>query len=431
MKGARPALRSLTLRGRCTLAAGLAASIAGLVFREVDLLRLGVLLLVLPLIAVALVVRTRFRLSCTRRLEPARLAAGTQARAVLRIENVSRLPTGLLLVEDTIPYLLGGRPRVVIDRLAPRRPLEVGYHLSGEVRGRFRVGPVTVRLLDPFGLCELPRAFTAVDTLVVTPRVETLPETSLRGEWGGAGQSTSRAVSAHGDDDIATREYRQGDDLRRIHWRTTARRGELTVRREEQPWESRAAVLLDARLVGHRGDGPASSLEWAISAAASVGLHLAHRGFDVRLVTDSGGEVSTGALGGAGFDGALLDVLASLAPSTGQGLHVGIDAARRTGGQGLIVAILGAIQSDDAERLVRLRATDRSTGVVLLLDTDTWTAASTAPAPGDRNRTIAMLVGAGWRVVEVRRGESVAAIWASLGTGSADTTREAPIGAAS
>jgi uncharacterized protein (DUF58 family) len=430
VKSVRLGLRSLTLRGRCTLAAGLSSAIAGLALHNADLLRLGLLLVCLPLISVALVVRTRFRLGCTRRLEPARIAAGNQARAVLRIENVSRLPTGLLLVEDTIPYLLGGRPRVVIERLAPRRPIDVGYHLSGETRGRYRVGPLTVRLLDPFGMCELPRAFTAVDTLVVTPRVEVLSDAMLRGEWGGAGQSTSRAVATHGDDDVATREYRQGDDLRRIHWRTTARRGELTVRREEQPWESRAAVLLDARMIAHRGEGPASSLEWAISAAASIGLHLANRGFDVRLVTDSGGEVSSAALGGVGFDGALLDVLAALSPSTSAALHAGVEAAQRTGGQGLIVAILGAIGPDDADRLVRLRATNRSTGVALLLDTDTWTASGSTATGTDRARVIPMLTGAGWQVVEVRRGEALPQVWASLAARAAGAARPTPLGAA-
>ncbi|HWB66750.1 MAG TPA: DUF58 domain-containing protein [Mycobacteriales bacterium] len=430
MKSARLGLRSLTLRGRCTLAAGVASAIVGLGLHNADLLRLGVLLACLPLLAVALVVRTRFRLGCTRRLEPARISAGSQARAVLRIENVSRLPTGLLLIEDTIPYLLGGRPRVVIERLAPRRPIDVGYHLSGEARGRYRVGPLTVRLLDPFGMCELPRAFAAVDTLVVTPRVDALPDAMLRGEWGGAGQSTSRAVATHGDDDVATREYRQGDDLRRIHWRTTARRGELTVRREEQPWESRAAVLLDSRLIAHRGEGPASSLEWAVSAAASISLHLAGRGFDVRLVTDSGGEVSSAALGGVGFDGALLDVLAALTASTSTSLHAGVEAAQRTGGQGLIVAILAAVGTDDAERLVRLRTANRSTGIALLLDTDTWAATPGSVSATDRARVVPMLTGAGWHVVEVKRGETLPQVWAGLAARAAGAGRNHPVGVA-
>jgi uncharacterized protein (DUF58 family) len=208
-KAVRGTLRSLTIRGRCLVAGGITAGFAGFLFHERDLIRVAVLLIVLPLVAVAFAARTRFRLTCTRRLEPARIQAGDKARVVLRIENVSRLPTGLLLIEDTIPYLLGGRPRVVVDRLAPRRPIDVGYHVSGELRGRYTVGPLTVRLMDPFALCELPRAFATTDTLVVTPQVHALPTVTLGGEWGGAGHSTSRAVATHGDDDVATREYRQ------------------------------------------------------------------------------------------------------------------------------------------------------------------------------------------------------------------------------
>jgi uncharacterized protein (DUF58 family) len=82
-------------------------------------------------------------------------------------------------------------------------------------------------------------------------------------------------------EDVTTREYRRGDDLRRVHWRSTARTGELMVRREEQPWQSRATVVLDSRRTAHRGTGAASSLEWLVAAAASVAVHLTHAGFAV------------------------------------------------------------------------------------------------------------------------------------------------------
>src|SRR5205823_12945703 len=104
------------------------------------------------------------------------------------------------------------------------------------------------------------------ESLMVAPLVHHLPAVRLGGGWAGAGESMSRSVATAGEDDSATREYRLGDDLRRIHWRSTARRGELMVRREEQPWQSRAVVLLDSRESAHHGDGPLSSLEWAVSA---------------------------------------------------------------------------------------------------------------------------------------------------------------------
>jgi uncharacterized protein (DUF58 family) len=391
--------------------------------QERDLLRVAILLIALPLVALGLAARTRFGLTCARRLEPARLAAGSRARVVLRIENVSRLPTGLLLAEDSIPYLLGGRPRVVLDRLAPRRPIDVGYHISGEIRGRYRIGPMTVRLMDPFGLCELPRAFTAIDTLVVTPPVQVLPPNRLTGEWGGAGHSTHRAVSTSGDDDVATREYRHGDDLRRIHWRTTARRGELTVRREEQPWQSRAAVLLDTRAAAHHGDGPTSSLECAISAAASICLHLSQRSVDLRMVTDAGEEVSTAGLGGPGFDNALLDALAVMTPSSGALLNAGIESVQRGGGEGLLIAVVGALSAEDAERMARMRDGGRSTKVVFALHTTTWVSRAPGQVEEAARRfadTTTLLASGGWQVIPVERGADLAELWASAGGERAD-----------
>ena len=423
-------LKPLTLRGRCLLTAGLTAALAGLIMSQRDLLRVGVVLIAAPLIAVATTSRNRFRLSCERLLDPPRVAAESRSTVTIRLENVSRLPTGLLLVEDTIPYVLGGRPRVLVNRLMPRRPVNVGYDVTSHARGRYTVGPLTVRLLDPFGLCELHRSFTATDVLVVTPTVVPLPAVRLTGEWAGAGESSARSVATAGEDDAATREYRQGDDLRRIHWRSTARRGELTVRREEQPWQSRAAVLLDSRTMAHVGEGSASSFEWGVSAAASIALHLARSGFSLRLVTDSGDEVSGGGLSGASFDAAVLDSLAVLRSSGNRSLRLGVSALRQHGGEGLLIAILGAITPADAEQLARLRGSSRSVGLALLADTESWDAPA-MPAAGSQEQPRSatseaagrsLLVEAGWRVVDVRRHRPLSDIWLDAGMSVAATT---------
>ena len=98
-----------------------------------------------------------------------------------------------------------------------------------------------------------------------------------------SGENRPRAIASAGEEDATVREYRDGDDLRRVHWRSTARRGELMVRREEQPWQSRCAMFLDADHLAPR-PRPSSSLEWAVSAAASIGTDRIRRGYATTLL---------------------------------------------------------------------------------------------------------------------------------------------------
>ena len=293
-------MRGLTTRGRSFLAAAAAAGISAFILGERDLLRVAILLAALPLLAAAYVGRSRYKLACTRSLEPGRAPVGSNARVILRLQNMSRLPTGTLLLEDRLPYALGSRPRVVLERLGPHQASSVAYTVRADVRGRYPVGPLVIRLTDPFGLCELNRSFPSVDRLIVIPQVVPLPMVRLAGEYAGTGDSRARSVAVHGEDDAATREYRRGDDLRRVHWRSTARTGELMVRREEQPWESRATVVLDTRAYAHRGEGPTASFEWAVSATASIAMHLRQAGYKLRLVTGTGVDVDATEVGGDG-----------------------------------------------------------------------------------------------------------------------------------
>jgi uncharacterized protein (DUF58 family) len=417
------ALRGLTTRGRSFLAAGFTAILLATLLGQRDLLRVGVLIAALPLASAWVVSRTRYRLACTRTLEPSRIPAGQTATVVLRLDNVSRLPTGLMLVEDRVPYVLGSRPRFVLDRVEPRGHRAVSYTVRSDVRGRFPLGPLTIRLTDPFGMCELHRAFSARDQLTVTPLVQPLPSVPLGGEWTGSGDSRARSVASAGEDDVATREYRQGDPLHRVHWRSTARYGELMVRREEQPWQSRATLLLDTRTVAHRGEGPGSSFEWAVSAAASLGVHLVRHGYGVRLLTDTGASVSSAAHAAddiAGdFEGLLLDGLAVVGQSDTRGLRDITSALRRGGGDGLLVAVLGALDLDQAAELARLHHTT-TTAVGVLLDVSGWTgqpSTQRADALLTYDQSATLLVQSGWRIVRVSVGDSLPAVWPLAGRG--------------
>ena len=344
------------------MAAGTTAIVCAFVLGERDLLRAGVLVLVLPLLCTVAVSRTRYRLACARRLDPPRLPVGREARVDLLLENVSRLPSGLLMVEDRVPYALGGRARFVLDRIEPQGSRELSYRIRSDVRGRFRVGPLTVRLADPFGMVELVRSFSMSDTLTVTPAVVPLPDARPDGARADGGDSLARTLAAAGEDDVAPREYRHGDDLRRVHWRSTARHGELMVRREERHWRSSGTLFLDTRRAAYWGEGPASAFEQAVSVAASLGVHLARTGMSLRLVTDRGERLPRTAAEGS-FEVALLDTLATVRTSGSVSLSPGLAALAAgagTGrdGDGLVVAVLGALRPQDARRMAAYRRGD-------------------------------------------------------------------------
>ncbi|HEY5834105.1 DUF58 domain-containing protein [Streptomyces sp.] len=439
--GFRSALGGLTTRGRSFVAAGVAAAVCSYVLGQADLLRVGLLLAALPLVCVLVLYRTRYRVAGSRRLSPSRVPAMSEARVHLRVDNVSRVPSGLLMLQDRVPYVLGPRPRFVLDRVEPGGHREVSYRVRSDLRGRYPLGPLQLRLTDPFGMCELTRSFSAYDTLTVVPRVEALPPVRLAGEASGYGESRTRALALAGDDDVIPRGYRHGDDLRRVHWRSTAKYGELMVRREEQPNRARCTVLLDTRREAYVGAGPDSAFEWAVSGAASVAAHMLERGFAVRLLTDSGTSVP-GPEGTAGFGGdspstfgggtptdmtgVLLDTLAVVEHSEGRDLSAAYEVLR-SGGEGLLVAFLGDLDDENqAAGVARMR--QRTGGAIaFVLGSDDWlsgepagrhdgAAEAAAPAgasgaPDGSGQAVRMLREAGWTVVEVPPGAALPELW--------------------
>src|SRR6201999_2278470 len=167
----RGLLGALTLRGRSFVAAGAAAVICGLLIPEPDLVRIGALLLALPVLSSFGAGRARYRLSCVRTVSPARLPVGQAASLTVRLTNVSRLRPGLPAAEDTVPYALGSRPRFILEGIGARGSRSYTYELGSDPRGRYTVGPLRVRVADSFGLVSISRAFTSTSVLTVTPQI--------------------------------------------------------------------------------------------------------------------------------------------------------------------------------------------------------------------------------------------------------------------
>ncbi len=403
----REALRALTPRGRGFAAAGLTAALCGIAFGERDLVRIGFLIGLLPLVAALWAARSGARLQLNRGLSAHQVETGQPAVVNLELTNVGPT-TGVLLLEERLPHALGSRPRFVVDTLGPKGRRRIDYEVRSTVRGRFPIGPLSVRVGDPFGLVERHRAFSKTTDLVVTPIVEPLPAIRLAGARAGSGDNRPQPFSIGNVADVAVREYRVGDDLRRVHWPTTARTGELMVRREEQPWQARCTLFIDNRARAHEGSAPDSSLERAVVATASVAVHLATHGYQVRLVSAAGEELdhSWHESGTALDPRPLLERLAVLPAAPGVWHTDWLDDSV---GEQLFVAVLGSLDQHDLGILTRALHAGRAAYAVVL-DTADWTS-----RPGSRPVQTGWLQTHGWKATTLRRAGTVAQAWQELG----------------
>lgn len=404
----RGALSGLTTRGRCLLAAGVAAALCSAVLNERDLLRVAVFVVVLPLVCAALAASARVGLSARRFLLPPRVPAGENSDVVLEVHAHGRVPAGGLLLEDGVPYTLGGKPRFVVERLRRRGTARLGYRVHPIMRGVHQLGPLRARITDPFGLAEFERELAGQSRVVVVPR--TVPLFGLPGGSGtGVGDDGSvRLRSGQGEDDAVVRQYRQGDDLRRVHWRSTARRDELMVRVEERPWRGGTTVLLDRRMGAHRGRGPTASLEWAVSLCGSICLHLHHCGQQVRLVADDG-QVLVGDNAETGYsDDVVLDALAMVQPTHRSEVGYGVDP----GAGHELIAVLGAVSTTEAAELARTRSR-RARSLAVLMDVNTWAGSGDGSA-GDPGDSADLLRESGWGVVVAGQRAGFAEVWMEL-----------------
>ena len=395
----------LTTRGRSFLAAGGAAVVCGLAIPEPDLVWVGALLVVLPVVSALIARRSRYRLACTRRLDPPLVAVGQSTTVTTRVENVSRLRTDALLVEELTPgplRVLGSRPRFVLDEIEPGGHRELSYQIRPEARGKFAVGPLRIRVADAFGLVKTTKSFHATGTLVVTPKIVALTRPAAPGSGLGEGDGL-QTISTIGEDDAAPRTYQDGDSLHRVHWKSTARYGRLMVRREEHQRRNSASVFLDTRRCAHSGRGAASSFEVAVSAAASIDAHLSGEGFAVRLITEAGEIAPRGT-----FSDTLQDMLTVITPSRKTGLGPGTAELAAAGGQ--LIAVAGRLSADDAAQLAATRQ-GNAPAMALLLAVSAWTSGGTCQ---DAARSAEILSAAGWRVAVVTADTPLAAAWQQL-----------------
>ena len=338
----------VTRSGWLLLMGSVVTVVAGRAFALPELYLLGATGAALLLAAFVLVRRPPPNLDVERTVHPPRVHLGGQSRVELCITNRSLRRAPVVTLHDPVEGTVGAR--VSLAPLDPGEDQAASYRLPTERRGIVRVGPLEAQVTDAFGLVRRCFAVAGDATLTVLPAIE-----NLGGLASGGGLDDPLAGIAHpvlgslGDEDFATlRPYVVGDDLRRVHWASSARAGDLLVRQDDPPWQGHLTVVLDAR--EERLD--ADQFEVAVSAAASLVNAIAVRGDRARLIITNGTD--TGLLDARAGRDTLLEHLAVVKLHQGGELpEPALDGRSRTGG---LILVTGTPNGSDLARLVAQRS---------------------------------------------------------------------------
>jgi uncharacterized protein (DUF58 family) len=277
---------------------------AGAVFGIKELFAVAAATAVVLIAAVTWTRVGRWDVVSERQLHSLRAGVGEDVVVGIRLTNQSPYPSPSMRLRD--PVELGsGSVELAVGPIDPGESVRGSYRLRARTRGVFRLGPLSMYATDPFGLAQRVQVAPVASTVIIHPRVEPLRfATATSGlDRRSAG---SLPTTGHDNDEFASlREYRPGDDLRRLHWASTARADTLMVREDQVQHRAQLTVLVDLRAL----TWTPSTLERGLSAAASVALASLGAGLSVRLVTTAGTD--TGAASGTDHGARILDDLAA------------------------------------------------------------------------------------------------------------------------
>ena len=337
----------LTRRGWLTGAGAAALLIGGRVFGFIEAYVAGSMLAALLLLSVIWLAVTRLSVEVSRQLHPEHVHAGSPSRIDLLVTNKGTRRSPLLTLRDRVSGTRGAL--LVVNPLDSGATARAAYRFPTERRGVVAIGPLEVEVADPLGLARLVMPATGVSELIVYPLVERVAAVPLTsGNDPLAGAEHPNALGRSGEDFYALRPYVVGDDLRRVHWPSTARNDDLMMRQDELPWQGRATVVLDVRASRHDVD----TLERAVSAAASLLVAGSRRQDLVRLVTTAGAD--SGFAAGHKHTEAILEHLACIAATDDSTFQRTLDALAAGTTGGALVVISGRTRENDQEQLGRL-----------------------------------------------------------------------------
>lgn len=310
------------------------------------------------------------RIAVSKQLSPPRVPAGDPARVDLEVANRSSVRSPLLRLHDAVTGTRGVHLSIAsIPRGGSARG---AYRLPTTRRGILELGPTRIDDVDPLGLARRSHHLDSTVRLVVHPVIETIPVRRVpSGDDPLLGEELRQSLGLSDEEFDGLRPYAPGDDLRRIHWPSSARQGDLQVRQFRPPRHGRLTVAIDTRPPGDTSD----ALDITTSVAASLTASVLAAGDATRVETTDGR--STPLVHGNSQLDHILEFLALLEHGSPT-IH---PAVPTDAGTVVVVTTDPAIASDVAARRTlaqRLRAR-----IVITCDAARWGSLDTGHSTGD------------------------------------------------
>jgi uncharacterized protein (DUF58 family) len=387
----------MTRRGVLTLLLGLATYAVAWLFGAKALYPVAAGLVLAPLAA-----RTWVRLAASpmrlrRRAGKGALLEGEDVWVTLEAQPESSVPAPSISVTERLSRV-GERTTALRRAGAAYRGT---YVLEGVPRGRYVVEAARATIDDPFGLARSEVELETGGSLLVYPRLVALDR--LFSEHGANVQDGRRLLLRRpsGFELHSVREYERGESLRKVHWKTTARRGQLMVKDLEDAPRDEIAILLDAEAGTEAGE----SFDVQVRAAGSILRSHAAHGRRAVLAVNSAERQSVRV---SSLDGEWQAALGVLAAVAADGLRPVVELLARESGPASraleTVLVTARLSGFLATKLIQRAQSGHGISVVWV-DAPSFAARPTRVEP-----ELLRLQAAGIAVAVVRQGDSLAAV---------------------
>ncbi|NLA58143.1 MAG: DUF58 domain-containing protein, partial [Firmicutes bacterium] len=228
------------------------------------------------------------RIEVTRSAQRTRLFPGDVGEISLIFRNRTFIPVAWLSGYEHLPVALeSGRAKRWVVSLGPLALAAASYSITGSQRGIYTLGPLDLSAGDPLGLYQFSRTIETAHDIVVYPRIHPLPELGLPSKLPYGNLPTKQPIFPDPARITGVRGYQPGDSRQFIHWKLSARTGQLQVKLFQHTVAVDTVLFLNLNEADYPVQDLYTTSELAVETTASLASHLVRAGESVGLISNA------------------------------------------------------------------------------------------------------------------------------------------------